>query len=134
MPAISDEVLLESAVLVYLACAKLTDGDLDPREVEAIGTQVRSLVPRLSPVYSDQIIRDVAEHFGAFEAPDLLLGEVVRSAERLAEDLERDELEGLVRGLIRISEADGSVSVQERDFVSAVARTFGVTLDSGDDS
>ena len=67
MPSVSDEVLLESAAFLYLACAKLTDGDLDPREAETVGQRVRELIPRLSEAYADSLMREVARHFATLE-------------------------------------------------------------------
>lgn len=125
-----DDATFEAVLVLYLACGKLTDGDLDPGEVATIVSRAHAKVPGLAPSYADVVIRQVVKDFSELPDPETRLRRVVLAAERVANGLESTEQEAVVRDLIAISEADGEVSSAEREFVLAVAKTLGVSVEA----
>lgn len=131
MESLADAELatFEAVLVLYLACAKLTDGDLDPGEAKTIVERARARVPELTPSYADSVVAEVAKDLAELPDTQTRLRRVVLSAERIAEGLSAEQQRAVVQDLIEISEADGHTSAEERDFVVAAARTFGVELD-----
>ncbi len=122
----------EAVLLLYLACAKLTDGDLDPREAETIVTRARAQVPELAPSYADKVLATVAVEFAQLPDIDTRLRRVVLAAERVAEGLSDEAQRAVIEDLIEIADADGETSSAERDFVLAAAKTFGIEIEAGE--
>lgn len=122
----------EAVLLLYLACAKLTDGDLDPREAETIVKRARAQVPELAPSYADKVLATVAVEFAQLPDIDTRLRRVVLAAERVAEGLSDEAQRAVIEDLIEIADADGETSSAERDFVLAAAKTFGIEIEAGE--
>jgi tellurite resistance protein len=124
----TDAAMFEAVLTLYLACGKLSDGDLDPDEMRVIGERTRAQLPDLSPAYADAVLSQVAREFMSLSEDKAKLHKVVLAAERIAEGLDRLAQEAIVKDLISITEADGDVDAGEAEFVVAVARTFGIDV------
>ena len=124
----ADAAMLEAVLTLYLACGKLADGDLDPSEMKVIVERTRAQLPEMSPAYADAVLAQVAAEFMALEAEEAKLHKVLLSAERIAEGLDGERQEAIIKDLIAISEADGDVAASEMEFVLAAAKTFGLDL------
>jgi hypothetical protein len=135
-----DEVLLALATL-YLICAKATDDDLAPEEIESIYDR---LTVRLLELHADgedpahgpelrarsrSIVEAAGREYRAVDDADGLLSLLDRRAKYLRDTLSLPALERALLDLIDLAESDGSVSAAECEFVGAAARTFGVPLE-----
>lgn len=125
----ADALTFESVLLLYLACGKMTDGDLDEREAAIILERARAHTPGLPESYAASVLEEVARDFQSSATPEAMLNKVVLAAERVGERLDDDAQAKLIEDLISITEADGVVVGAERDFVLAVGRTFGIDVD-----
>jgi len=123
----TDEELLRSISLLYLACAKLTDGDLDAREAAAIGTSVRTQIPSLGKKYADALLTEVAKEFWALgDDAAAMKDAVLEAATSLSQALGTEQLQGVLDGLVHVTRADGKVVAAETSFVAAIAGQFGL--------
>lgn len=122
----ADSGTFEAVILLYLACSKLTDGDLDDAEAGRILELVREHTPKLAASYGESVVADVAARLAELTEPTALLSAIVDAAEQVSDALSPAAKVGIVEDLESITAADGEVSSAERDFVAAVAKTFGV--------
>jgi uncharacterized tellurite resistance protein B-like protein len=113
---------------LYVACARMADGELSEAEVVRIVERVSAWMPGAST----EQIHETLEHAVALfrEAPDgRSRQELVEvTAERLHELLAAEERERLVTELIGLVYADGKVDVGETDYVLAVAGILDVEV------
>lgn len=130
----ADAAMFEAVLTLYLACGKLTDGDLEPSEMKVIVERARAQLPDMSPAYADTVLASVAQEFMALEQDEARLHKVLLSAERIAEGLGRERQEAIIADLIAITQADGKVGPGEQDFVLAAAKTFGLELKTDADA
>ena len=122
----ADSRTFEAVVLLYVAAAKLPDGDLGEAEARRILELTRRHTAGLAESYGEGVIADVAERLAALTEPQDRLAAIVDAAEHLARALERSAKQGIADELRSIARVDGTVSAGERDFVEAVVQTFGV--------
>ncbi len=122
----ADSRTFEAVVLLYLASSKLPDGDLDAAEATRILELTRAHTTGLAPHYGTQVVHDVSAALAGAPDDGKRLAMVVEAAERVGATLSVPAKRGLIDELTSITTADGAQSSQERDFVTAVAKTFGL--------
>lgn len=116
----------EAVVLLYVAASKLPDGDLDDSEAARILALTGKHTEGLSGAYAERVVADAAAALAAESEPSQRLAKVVAAAEHIAQTLSQSAKAELVDELQSIVDADGVETSQERAFVDAAARTFGV--------
>ena len=114
--------------LIYVACARLGDGELVEAELVRIVERVGQWMPGASEDQLREVIARGIEQFQAAPDERAQLQLVEASAERLHEVLAAQDRERVVTELIGLVQADGAVDVGETDFVLAVARALGVEV------
>ena len=114
--------------LIYVACARLGDGELVEAELVRIVERVGQWMPGASEDQLREVIARGIEQFQAAPDERTQLQLVEASAERLHEVLAAQDRERVVTELIGLVQADGAVDVGETDFVLAVARALGVEV------
>ena len=122
----ADAGTFDAVLLLYIACAKLPDGQLDEREAARILQLVRNHTEGLAEGYAELAVEDVARTLGQATDVDAQLTLVVDAAERVKRNLDDDVKANLVDELRSIARADGSNNEAELLFVEAVAKTLGV--------
>jgi uncharacterized tellurite resistance protein B-like protein len=121
-----DSQTFEAIVLLYLAVAKLPDGQLDRAEAARIVALTATHARGLSVKYVEQVIKDVSAEFAAHPDDAGRLGLVVAAAEHVAQTLAPPAKSALVDELHHLAGANGKVTDEERAFVDAIAKTLGV--------
>ncbi len=114
--------------LIFVACARLGDGELVEAEMTRIVERVGQWMPGASEDELREALAQGVEQFRAGPDATAQLELVRAAASRLAERLAAPDRERIVTELIGLVYADGSVDVGETDFVLAVARTLGVEV------
>lgn len=114
--------------LIFVACARLGDGELVEAELTRIVTRVGQWMPGASEAQLREVLATAIEQFRAAPDPAAQLQLVDAAASRLVELMAAPERERVVTELIGLAHADGSVEAGETDFVFAVARTLGVDV------
>ena len=114
--------------LIYLACARLGDGELVEAELERIVTRIAQWMPGAEQAELRQVLGTAVDQFRAAPDASAQLQLVEAAASRLATVLAAPERERVVTELIGLVQADGAVDVGETDFVLAVARKLGVQV------
>lgn len=122
----ADSRTFEAAVLLYLACSKLPDGDLADAEASRVLELTRRHTSGLAESYGTQVVADVAAKLAAAPDSAASLAQVVDAAEILAKALDGKSKREFVDELKSIANADGNMLPQERSFIDAVAQTFGL--------
>ncbi len=122
----ADSRTFDEVLVLYIACAKFPDGEVD----EAEGKRILELTHRhtqgLAEHYAEQALADVAKAFAEAGGPAEQLTMLVESAEHLAEALDEAAKVQLVEELRTIAKANGVDTEAEHDFVDAAAKTLGV--------
>ncbi|MEM6293342.1 MAG: TerB family tellurite resistance protein [Myxococcota bacterium] len=124
-PANADAKTFDAVLMLYLACAKLPDGELDTDEGARILRLTQQHTQALAAGYAEQAVRDVAQTLAAADSPEAQLGLVNDAATHLAATLSADGKAQVVADLRSIAKSDGS-DADERGFLRAVVRTLGV--------
>ena len=122
----ADSGTFDAVLMLYIACAKLPDGELDEREGARILHLARAHSKGLAQHYAEQAVEDVAKQLGQAKDPQAQLKLVVDAAERAARNLDDEAKSDLVAELRSIARSNGRVESAELDFVHAVAKTLGV--------
>lgn len=112
---------LRDLALLYLALAHGADEDLDPEEVRAISVKLREWQPDRSPAYIDHIIREATLSY--LNRRDR--AQLRALVEALGDALPEAFREQVLRDLVTIAEADGTVAEAERVFIREIADTWG---------
>ena len=110
-------LLLDLAVL-YRALAFGADGDLDPREADAVRAALRAWVPGQDPAGIDHALREAA----LVDAGAVALAPVL---ERVGRHLGRADRERVLADLRRVAAADGRITKGEEDLIGLVERVLG---------
>lgn len=122
----ADSGTFDAVLMLYIACAKLPDGELDEREAARILDLARAHTKGLAQHYAEQAVEDVSKALGQAADPQAQLKLVVDAAQRASRNLDDDAKASLVAELRSIARADGVNTSAELDFVHAVAKTLGV--------
>ena len=122
----ADAGTFDAVLLLYIACAKLPDGQLDEREAARILQLAHAHTEGLAEGYAEQAVEDVSRSLGQAGGPDAQLKLVVDAAERVKRNLDDAVKANLVDELRSIARADGTNNAAELQFVEAVAKTLGV--------
>ncbi|MCA9651164.1 MAG: TerB family tellurite resistance protein [Myxococcales bacterium] len=122
----ADSRTFEAVILLYLACSKLPDGDLDEAEAHRILELTRRHTRELAPSYGERVVAQVSAELAQPHDAESRLAKVVEAAELLGRTLSERAKHELVDELTSIVAADGTLSSRERHFVRAVAKTFGL--------
>lgn len=125
----ADSRTFEAVILLYLACSKLPDDELSEAEAERILVLAHRHTAGLAPSYAEQVVQGVAAELAGLSDVDARLARVAQAAELVGRTLSVDAKEALVDELRSIARADGTVTPGEREFVRAVAQTFGLDPD-----
>jgi uncharacterized tellurite resistance protein B-like protein len=123
-----DEVDPAAIAFLFVACARLADGELSEAEVVRIVERVAQWMPGAT---REQLRGELERALALFhDAPDETAARalVVATAERLRERLAAPERERLVTELIGLSYADGELDIGETDYVLAVAELLDVEV------
>jgi uncharacterized tellurite resistance protein B-like protein len=122
-------VVFESITLVYLACARLGDGQLDPSETRMIVEKLRQLCPEVEEADGKEAFRRTAARFFELhrQRPVTIREAVLTAAQNLAE-LEESRRVQIVRALVEVTDADGKVSDGEFRYLHGVADKLGIDL------
>ena len=110
-------LLLDLAVL-YRALAFGADGDLDPREADAVRTALGAWVPGQDPAGIDHALREAA----LVDAGAVALAPVL---ERVGRRLRATDRARVLADLRRVAAADGRVTKGEEDLIGLVERVLG---------
>lgn len=131
MPPDTDSDLAAIA-FVFVACAKLADGEFDDAELVRLVERVAGWAPGASRAELRAALGRAVELLTA--APDdRARHELVAASTRsLAERLPAEDRERLITELIGLVSVDGRVEPGETDFVLAVAKLLGVQVERDD--
>ncbi len=121
----ADAKTFDAVLMLYLACAKLPDGELDADEGARILRLTQQHTQALAAGYAEQALADVARTLAEAGSPEAQLGLVHDAATHLAGALSDGGKAQVVADLRSIANANGS-DTDERGFLHAAARTLGV--------
>jgi uncharacterized membrane protein YebE (DUF533 family) len=123
--------IVDSVALLYLACAQMTDGHLDDRELFEIHRQLGRLFPDRTQAELEERFAAVATQFWSMVGEPETLRELVDEKARLiAERSEPTRCEDVLAGLISVTEADEKVLEAERAWVAHTAEIFDVEVEA----
>ena len=125
----ADSQTFDAVLVLYLACSKLPDGELDEAEARRILQLTAKHTAGLAHGYAHRAIADAAAGLSAATSPRAKLDMVVTAAEHLAERLSDEAKRAVLAELESIAAANGQVTDQEREFVAATAMTLGLSVE-----
>ncbi len=109
-------------ILLYIACGRGGDRELDEVEKGEIATLVEARRPDMTPEQVREVLEQTHLTYLGKGGPELVLSAI----QSLAEELSRQERIGVLQDLTKVASADGLVLPGEVDFISAVARAWGL--------
>jgi tellurite resistance protein len=113
---------LADLTLLALVIAHGADADLDPREVDALATELHRLAPDLS---GDDVIGIVRRAVYDYQSTRVEGAETV--VHRLAGTLSPDSLDDAYSALEAVADADEALHPMERRLLSQVAAVWGLS-------
>jgi uncharacterized tellurite resistance protein B-like protein len=119
---------LHDLALLYLGLAHGTDGDLDPMETLEIAAKLRQWQPDKDPKLIDHIIREATLSYLNGASVDRLQEAVETLRQTLPEQVRKE----ILKDLSDIARADGSVIVEESQFIRQLAESWGLSVDRHD--
>jgi uncharacterized tellurite resistance protein B-like protein len=120
---------LHDLALLYLGLAHGTDGDLDPMETLEIAAKLRQWQPDKDPKLIDHIIREATLSYLNGASVDRLQEAVETLRQTLPEQVRKE----ILKDLSDIARADGSVIVEESQFIRQLAESWGLSVDRHDE-
>lgn len=122
----ADSQTFDAVLVLYLACSKLPDDNLDESQARRILTLTEAHTAGLAHGYAERALADASQGLAAAGSPGAQLAMVVSAAEHLAVALDEPSKRALIQELRSIASADGDFTGPERDFVDAAAKTLRV--------
>ncbi|GEM_PF-2646408 len=119
---------LASIAFVFVACAKMTDGDLSEVEIVRIVERIAGWMPGASTAELHAVLARAVELFKAAPDDQARHQLVSASTNALHERMVPEDRERLVTELIALVQVDGRVDDSEANFVFAIAEILGVDV------
>ena len=118
-PIYSIEVPVHIAALLVIGSAKL-DGDLTAEQKKAAQDQFKS------EFSMDE--REASQLFGSaahlLAAPQLIDTQLEKLADRNKDDFSSEQASSLMRMMVKVASADGSLSARQQEFIDGVRSTY----------
>lgn len=129
MPDSVSERSLYALALLYLACSQSTDGVLAQTEVDAVTERIQRWSPQTPPALIGKILSKALEVYNSTLGDADRLERISACAGLVRRDVGEGLLPKVMRDLRAIVEADGLVSEGEDEFMFAVEKAFGLSVD-----
>ncbi len=118
----NDWTTTHDLILLYIACGRGGDRELDEVEKDEIAALVGARRPKMHPNQLHEVLEQTHLTYLGRGGPELVLSAI----ESLASELSRQERIGVLQDLTKVASADGLVLPGEVNFIAAVARAWGL--------
>lgn len=121
-----EDRILGDLAFIYTACSHLTDGELTRDEMRVLAAKIQAWDADASLDRMGDVLRTAVGAYQALDSVEAKLAETSARSKRLAESLDDARRRVVIGDLESIAAADGEVGDNERRFVDAVKKTFGL--------
>jgi hypothetical protein len=120
------EKSLYALALLYLACSKSTDGELNQTEVDVVTQRIQRWQPDSSAQFVGSVLSKALDVYGTMLGEADRMRRISACASLVRQELGDMQLTKVMLDLRKIVEADGLVSEGEDEFLDVVERAFGL--------
>lgn len=121
--------LVHALAFLYLTMGQATDDGITPEEMRTLAERLHGRTPDLSREQLGQVLRQTVQTYKESGTRAEKLARALQYTALLRQAIDGELRRAIVADLRAVAQADGIVSADEVEFISAAARTLGVEED-----